>query len=260
MLEFIDIKKHYRTGLFTRTFKKAVDGVDLRMDKGAIHGLTGRSGCGKSTLAMVTLRLMPATSGRVLIDGKDILKMPASEFNRLRPKYQMIWQSPDTSLNPRMKIGDCILEPLRYHGGIRKAESREVLEKYCDMVELPLELTYRYPHEISGGECQRAVIARILTMEPELIIADEPTSALDILVRKRILDLLKSIWKRLNITMLFISHELEIIRYMCDEVSVMRDGRIVESGPVESVLSAPAHDYTKALVNSSLEDWRFKPE
>lgn len=257
MIEIKDLKKYYVSGLLKKTVTKAVDGVDLSVSKGMVFGLTGESGCGKTTLAMSILRLVEPTSGSIMINGRDFRKLNGPELRRLRPKYQIIWQNPEASLNPRMRLKDAIIEPLRYFKKCERDEEKDILEKYCRMVELPTDLLNRYPHEISGGENQRAVIARILTMEPELLIADEPTSSLDILVQAQILKLLKKIQEQLNITLIFISHDLQVIRYMCRRVAVMFEGKIIEEGTCEEVLAAPKKRYSRELVENTFGEWRI---
>jgi ABC-type oligopeptide transport system ATPase subunit len=257
MIEIKNLKKYYVSGALKKTVTKAIDGVDLSVPKGMVYGLTGESGCGKTTLAMSILRLIEVTSGSIMINGRDFLKLNRSELRRLRPKYQIIWQNPEASLNPRMRLKDNILEPLRYFKRCKRNEEKDILEKYCRMVELPTDLLNRYPHEVSGGENQRGVIARILTLEPELLIADEPTSALDILVQSQILKLLKKLQEQLNITVIFISHDLQVIRYMCHRVAVMFDGKIIENGTCKKVLAAPKKRYSRQLVENTFDEWRL---
>jgi ABC-type glutathione transport system ATPase component len=183
--------------------------------------------------------------------------MSSSALRPLRPKYQMIWQNPETSLNPRMRLRDAILEPVRYFKRCTKDQEKEILERYCRMVELPLDLLSRYPHEVSGGENQRAVIARILTMEPEVLVADEATSSLDILVQSQILNVLQKVQQELGITMVFISHDLQVIRFMCHRVAVMLNGRVIEEGTCEKILSSPTEKYSKLLMENSFGKWEM---
>ncbi len=257
MIEVRHLKKAYITGIVKKSVTKALDGVDLSIPKGTVFGLTGESGCGKTTLAMLIMRLIEPTSGAIIIDGRDISRLKGAELRKLRPACQIIWQNPEASLNPRMKLKDNILEPLRYYKKCKSGDEPAILERYCHMAELPENLLNRYPHEVSGGENQRAVIARMLTMPPKLLIADEPTSSLDILVQAQILKLLKRIQQQLQITLLFISHDLQTIGYMCDQAAVMRNGRIVEKGSCRQVLSAPRTPYCRELVKNAFTPWRL---
>jgi peptide/nickel transport system ATP-binding protein len=257
VIEVRDLKKEYVTGIVKKSVTRALDGVDLSIPKETVFGLTGESGCGKTTLAMLIMRLTEPTSGSIIIGGRDITRLNGAALRKLRPACQIIWQNPDASLNPRMKLKDNILEPLRYYKKCKNGDAPAVLEKYCGMAELPANLLNRYPHEVSGGENQRAVIARMLSMQPRLLVADEPTSSLDILVQAQILKLLKRIQQQLQITMLFISHDLQAVAYMCDQVAVMRNGRIIETGGCRQVLSDPRTPYCRELVNNAFAPWRL---
>ena len=257
MIEVRNLTKTYVTGIVKKNVNRALDGVDLSIPRGTVFGLTGESGCGKTTLAMLILRLMEPTSGAVIIDGRDITRLSGTELRKLRPAWQIIWQNPDASLNPRMKLKDNILEPLRYFKKCKNDDESAILDKYCGMAELPGTLLNRYPHEVSGGENQRAVIARMLSLQPRLLVADEPTSSLDILVQAQILKLLKRIQRQLHITLLFISHDLSAVAYMCDQVAVMRKGRMIEKGGCGQVLSVPRTPYCRELVNNAFTPWRL---
>lgn len=257
MIEVRNLKKEYVSGIVKKSVTTALDGVDLSIPKGTVFGLTGESGCGKTTLALLVMRLIDPTSGSVIIDGNEITRLNGAAMRKLRPFYQIIWQNPDASLNPRMKLKDNILEPLRYYKKCKNGDERDILDRYCRMAELPENLLSRYPHEVSGGENQRAVIARMLTLQPKLLVADEPTSSLDILVQAQILQLLKRLQRQLRITMLFISHDLQAIAYMCDQVAVMRDGRIVEKGACRQLFSVPRTPYCRELVKNAFTPWRF---
>ncbi|BBO89146.1 ABC transporter ATP-binding protein [Desulfosarcina ovata] len=257
MINVRHLSKHYTSGIVNKRLTRAVDGVNLSVPKGSVFGLTGESGCGKTTLAMLILRLVEPTAGSITIDGKDITRLGKRALNRLRPDYQIIWQNPDTSLSPRLPLKDSIMEPLRYYARVRRKDEAAILSRCCKMAELPESLLGRYPHEVSGGENQRAVITRLLTLRPTLLIADEPTSSLDVLVQAQILELLKRIQKQLAFTMLFISHDLQAIGFMCDRVAVMRNGKIIESGACGQVLSAPRTPYCRELVDNAFRPWRF---
>jgi ABC-type glutathione transport system ATPase component len=257
MIEVRNLEKKYVTGIVKKSVTRALDGVDLSIPQGTIFGLTGESGCGKTTLAMLIMRLIEPTSGSIIIDGRDITRLNRAELRKLRPTCQIIWQNPEASMNPRMRLKDNILEPLRYYKKCKNGDEPALLDKYCGMAELPENLLNRYPHEVSGGENQRAAIARMLSMQPRLLVADEPTSSLDILVQAQILKLLKRIQQQLHITMLFISHDLSAVAYMCDQVAVMRSGRIVEKGGCRQVLSAPRTPYCRELVKNAFTPWRL---
>jgi peptide/nickel transport system ATP-binding protein len=258
MIEVHKLSKQYVSGIVNKRLTRAVDGVNLSVPTGRVFGLTGESGCGKTTLAMLILRLIEPTAGSITIDGKDITRLGKRALRRLRPDYQIIWQNPDTSLSPRLTLKDSIMEPLRYYArGKQRQDEAAILSRCCKMAELPESLLGRYPHEVSGGENQRAVIARLLTLRPTLLIADEPTSSLDVLVQAQILELLKRIQKQLAFTMLFISHDLQAIGFMCDQVAVMRNGKIIESGACDQVLSAPQTPYCRELADNAFRPWRF---
>lgn len=257
MIDIRNLSKHYVSGIVKKQLTRAVDGVTLSVPKGSVYGLTGESGCGKTTLAMLILRLIEPTSGSIIIDGKNITRLGKRALRRLRPGYQIIWQNPDISLSPRFTLKDSIMEPLRYYAKGKRKDEAAILSRCCKMAELPEDLLGRYPHEVSGGENQRAVIARLLTLRPTLMIADEPTSSLDVLVQAQILELLKRIQKQLAFTMLFISHDLQAIGFMCEQVAVMRNGKIIESGACGQVLSTPRTPYCRELVDNAFRPWRF---
>jgi peptide/nickel transport system ATP-binding protein len=216
----------------------AVDGVDLVVPAGSVVGLVGESGSGKSTLARAAVGLVPLTGGRILLDGEPVP-------TRGRRPLQMVFQDPYSSLDPRMSIGDTVAEAVP-RGTDRRAEVRRLLE----LVELPADGAGRYPAELSGGQRQRVAIARALAARPEVLIADEITSALDVSIQGTVLNLLAELHERLNLTVLFISHDLAIVRYVSDAVAVMYRGRIVEHGPVDDVLANPTDPYTRELITA----------
>lgn len=225
---------------------RAVDGVSLRVEKGAVYGLAGESGSGKSTIARMIMGLLSPTSGDILIDGQSILGAPSRQM--ARHKVQMVFQNPGASLNPRRTVGQSIIVPLRAHryAGDHAARIGELLE----MVQLPGHFADRYPHELSGGQKQRVAIARALAADPRLLVLDEPTSALDVSVQARVIDLLEDLVSRLNLTYLFISHDLSLMRNFAQSVGVLYLGKIVETGPVGTVFGSPQHDYTRLLLAS----------
>lgn len=228
----------------------AVKDVSFSMQRGEILGVVGESGCGKSTLARCILRLIEPTSGRVAFLGQQLNGMPARELRRLRPKIQMIFQDPYSSLNPRQTIGKLLSEPLQVH---RKMSAREAMLEVTQVLEkvgLPADAIGKYPHAFSGGQRQRISIARALVLQPDLIIADEAVSALDVSVQAQILALLESLKAEYGLSFLFITHDLGVVRNFCDRVLVMYLGSAVEEGSVADVLDAPQHPYTQSLIAS----------
>ncbi len=235
----------------------AVNGVSFSLDKGEMLGVVGESGCGKSVSMMSLIRLLPPaaqiTEGEVLLDGEDITHASVSRVNAIRgSKVGMIFQDPMTSLNPFMKIGDQLVEGIVFHKKIAKAEALKQAAKYLKMVGISNaehRLT-EYPHQLSGGMRQRVMIAMALLNEPSLVIADEPTTALDVTIQAQIVDLFRDLQRQLNLTLLFIAHDLAIVRSLCERVVVMYHGEIVEEGPTEKVFAAPREAYTQALIGA----------
>ncbi len=255
-LEIKDLCTHFtkRTGtLFSPTKHRvrAVDGVNLSLEKGEILGLVGESGCGKSTLSRTIMQLIPLTSGSVVLDGEDLSKLNRSEIRHKRIDFQMIFQDPYASLNPRMTIFTTLAEAIRQrHPQLRGAALVARVEKLMATVGLDAKVMQKYPHEFSGGQRQRIAIARALAPEPKLIIADEPVSALDVSIQSQILNLIKSLQQDLGLTLIFISHDLGVVHYIADRIAVMYQGKIVESGPAGDVFHQPQADYTQRLLAS----------
>jgi oligopeptide/dipeptide ABC transporter ATP-binding protein len=235
----------------TRTLK-AVDGVSFTVAEGQTLGLVGESGCGKSTTARLITRLIPATSGEVYLEGREILTLPKNEVRAIRRRMQMVFQDPYASLNPRMKVSDTIGRSLTIYGGMKGKRRTEEVERLLQLVGLQADHLHRYPHELSGGQRQRVAIARALSTEPKLLIADEPVSALDLSVQAQVLNLFRKLQKELKLTMLFISHDLNVIQYIADFVAVMYAGKIMELGAVRQVFERPLHPYTKGLIASNM--------
>ncbi|MCA9859425.1 MAG: ATP-binding cassette domain-containing protein, partial [Thermomicrobiales bacterium] len=208
------------------------------------------SGCGKSTLAKVLLRLEPPTSGRVEVDSEDIARLTKSQAREYPRKVQMVFQDPYAALAPRMRVGAALEEPLAIHQIGDKPQRRQRVEELLALVGLDKSLAGRYPHQLSGGQRQRVNIARALALDPEVLVLDEPVSALDVSVQAQVLNLLREVHQRLGVTYLFISHDLRVVRYLCERVGVMYLGSIVEDGPSEAVFASPMHPYTLALLHS----------
>jgi peptide/nickel transport system ATP-binding protein len=247
MLEVTGLKKTYISGIISKTVIKAVDDVSFYIERGETLGLVGESGCGKSTLGQCILRLIEPTAGKIIFNDTDITYLNKKTLNSIRPSMQMIFQDPDSSLDPKMTIGQSIAEPLKLKGNNRKKTESKVIE-LIRQVGLNPEHINRFPYQLSGGQNQRAVIARVLALEPVFIVADEPTASLDISVQAQILGLLKKLKEEYALTMLFISHDLELMKHMCDRIAVMYRGKIVEIGKVEDIFQRPLHSYTRMLL------------
>ncbi len=229
---------------------KAVDGIDLAIAAGETMALVGESGCGKSTLGRALLRLEEPTDGVVRFDGRDLTALGTEALRRHRAAMRMVFQDPFSSLNPRMRIGETLAEPLLVHGLATRRAARDRVAAMLDVVGLDRSVVARYPHEFSGGQRQRIAIARAVIGDPRFIVADEPLSTLDISVQAQIIDLFADLKERFALTYLFVSHDLAVVRHVADRVAVMYLGRIVELGSAEQVFRRPAHPYTRALLDA----------
>lgn len=240
------------SGLFSLRSRKvsAVNGASLQLAAGETLGLVGESGCGKSTLARAILHLNPVSGGQILFDGIDMAHGSKADIARLRHETAMIFQDPYTALNPRQRIGDILAEVLRVQRKVPEDQVQARVAELLTLVGLRPELAERKPRSLSGGQCQRVGIARALAIEPRLIIADECVAALDVSIQGQIINLLLELRERMNLALLFITHDLTVVRRLCDRVAVMYLGKIVEEGPVQEVFDSPRHPYTAALIQS----------
>lgn len=256
LIEVKELKKHFpiQRGFWSKTtgYVKALENVSIKIQKGDIIGVVGESGCGKSTLGKLILRLLEPSSGEVLYKGKNIFKIPNKEFRLLRQKLQIVFQNPYSSLNPRMKIQEIIQEPISTHKILKsKEEVKDRVSELLNLVGLEPKMGNKYPHELSGGQRQRVAIARALSLNPEFLVLDEPVSALDVSIQAQILNLLLELHRKLNLTYLFISHNLQVVSYISNQIAVMYLGHIVEFGSKENVIKNPQHPYTVGLLSSA---------
>jgi peptide/nickel transport system ATP-binding protein len=254
LLEIRNLKTYYpvKGGFFRRTIGnvKAVDDVSFSINKGETLGLVGESGCGKSTTGRTIIRLLKATAGEILFNGKDISKVNGKSLQDIRQDIQMVFQDPYASLNPIQMVGDIISEPIRNFKKVDKKELKAEVMELLQKVGLPEDAYYKYAHEFSGGQRQRIGIARALALRPKLIIADEPVSALDVSVQSQVLNLLKQLQKEFDLTFLFIAHDLSVVKHMSDRIGVMYLGNMVEIADRDSLYAEPLHPYTNALVSA----------
>ena len=253
LLQAVDVQKSFdvAAGVFSggKTLR-AVDGVSIELMPGETLGIAGESGCGKSTLARLLVGLIKPTQGEILYEGKPLSGMGKRGLSTFRKDVQMIFQDPFSSLNPRMRVGEIIGEPLAIHGIAGGAVRRELVVRLMDKVGLAAGHFYRYPHEFSGGQRQRIGIARALAVNPRVIVADEPVSALDLSIQAQILNLLRDLRQELKLSTIFIAHDLSVVRYMSDKIAIMYLGKVVEVAPSEMLFSRYMHPYTEALFSA----------
>jgi len=253
LLDVQNLVKHFpvniSSGLWPKSgLVKAVDGVSFSIPKGGTFGLVGESGCGKTTLAKLILLLESPTSGSMVFQGKDLAKMTRKEVKEYRRQAQAVFQDPYSSLDPRMKVGSILKEPIRAHNTMSRKEMKDRISEILEIVKLPQGSDQFYPHEFSGGQRQRIAVARALVLNSKFIVLDEPVSALDVSIRSQILNLLADIQKQFDLTYLVIAHDLALVEHVSSEVGVMYLGNIVEKGPASKVFSESLHPYTKALL------------
>ena len=255
-MEVVDLVKHFpitRGIVLQRRIGavKAVDGISFAISSGETLGIVGETGCGKSTTARLLVRLLDPTSGAVLFEGEDISRRKGARLKALHREMQMIFQDPYSSLNPRKTVGSIIAEPYAIHGLFSgKGERKKRVQDLMDRVGLNPEHYNRYPHEFSGGQRQRIGVARAIALEPKLLIADEPVSALDVSIQAQVLNLLKRLQREMGLTLVFISHDLSVVRHMCDRIAVMYLGKLVELAPNKELYGFPRHPYTGALLSA----------
>jgi peptide/nickel transport system ATP-binding protein len=255
LVKYFPVEKGFLDKLFTRTrsYVKAVDDISFSIHKGEVFTLAGESGCGKTTTGRLIMRLLPATSGKIFFEGKDITKLKDKDVRLLRRRFHMVFQDPYASFSPRMKIGDAVGHSLLIHGLVKdKKDERKRVVKLLERVGLkPGEQFYDvYPHQLSGGQRQRAAIARSLILQPSFIVADEPVSMIDVSIRTTIIDLLLALRKEFDLTFLFITHDLAVAKYISDRIAVMYLGKIIEIGDKSEIFAKPLHPYTQALLSA----------
>ena len=249
MEKILEVKNLKKAFYKNKTAFTVVNNISFHMKKGECLGLVGESGCGKSTTARLITHLVKPDSGSILLNGEEILGMKGKRLKQFYADVQMVFQTPQDSFDPRCTLGDGIMESMMNHGMKRKDAKQKMLE-LLSMVELSQEYAGRYPHQVSGGQCQRAAIARALAIDPQIIICDEATSALDVTVQAQIVELLRKLQREMGLSLLLICHDLALVQEMCDRVLVMYQGSIVEEGTPDEIIKNPQQEYTKLLIDS----------
>ncbi|MBA3815565.1 MAG: ATP-binding cassette domain-containing protein [Parachlamydiaceae bacterium] len=255
LLQVRDLKKYFPiiSGLFRKIVGhvRALDSIDFTLSQSEVLGIVGETGCGKSTLGRTVLRLIEPTAGEIFFDGKNVLSFDRQMLKSFRKEAQIVFQDPFASLNPRKTIGESIGEGLLYHGIAKnRIEEQDLVEQVLLQVGMPMDIAQRYPHQFSGGQQQRICIGRAIALRPKLIVCDEAVSALDVSVQAQILNLLQELKDNLNLSYLFISHDLSIVRHLCDRVIVLYLGKVMEQGSVDAIFNNPKHPYTQALLSA----------
>lgn len=251
VLELEGVCRTFTSGVFRTHTTRAVDQVSFALERGRTFGLVGSSGCGKTTLSRMITRVLRPSAGRILFEGEDIAHLNRAASRDYHRRVQMVFQNPEASLDPSMRVGESLLEALAIHRiGSGREERMERVRNGLEQVGLPDYLLSRYPHQISGGEGQRLVICRALLLEPEVLLLDEPTSMLDVSVQASIMNLLRELQEQMGLTYLYITHDIELLGWISHTIGVMQRGKLVEAGPREQIMEAPVHPYTKELLHA----------
>ena len=249
MLELKDINMTFRSGLINHSVTKVLSDVNLNIERGKVFGLIGNSGSGKTTLAKIAVRLIDPTSGRIIIDGDDITMLNFSKMRAYRSRLQMVFQHPETAVNPEMKLGASLKEAL-VKSGVSRDRMKDTITETCNIMGISESILSRYPTQVSGGEIQRVALARVLAFEPDYLFLDEPTSMLDASVQATIVSILREHYRSKNMGVIFITHDLDLAREVCDDIAVIDGGKVIENGPTDTVLSESKNEYIRNYVET----------